>query len=51
MSGSYTASHFYLFKRRRKEDNWAEVLYYGAQCGYQVGTAHGYSVLNCQKQV
>lgn len=41
-SGSYgTPATFYLSKKKKRRQ-WAEVLYYGAQCGYQVGTAHGY---------
>ena len=41
-SGSYgTPCSFYLSKTKKRRQ-WAEVLYYGAQSGYQVGVKHGY---------
>lgn len=41
-SGSYgTPATFYLSKAKKRRQ-WAEVLHYGAQGGYQVGTAHAY---------
>lgn len=41
-SGSYgTPATFYLSKKKKRRQ-WAEVLYYGEQSGYQVGMKHAY---------
>lgn len=41
-SGSYGMPAIFYLSERKKRRQWAEVLYYGAHCGYQVGTAHAY---------
>ncbi|WP_139363441.1 phenylacetate--CoA ligase family protein [Flavobacterium sp. LM5] len=41
-SGSYGMPATFYLSKRKKRRQWAEVLYYGAHCGYQVGTAHAY---------
>ncbi|MGL2995209.1 hypothetical protein [Flavobacterium sp. TSSA_36] len=41
-SGSYGMPASFYLSKAKKRRQWAEVLYYGAQCGYQVGTAHAY---------
>lgn len=41
-SGSYGMPATFYLSKGKKRRQWAEVLYYGAQCGYQVGAAHAY---------